>query len=207
MIESQLQPNNLTDERIIAAIQKIGREKYVPAALKDAAYIDEDIPVAEGRYLMEPVSFARLVQAAELLETDIVLDIACATGYSSAILGSLCRTVVGVEENQELARQAEQNLITDKIANANIFVSTHASGYAEQAPYNVIFIQGAVEKVPQELFEQLSEAGRLLGIVRNGVVGHAHVYKKINNVITDRILFDVSVPMLPGFESKSKFIF
>lgn len=207
MVESQLRPNSLTDDRIADAIAKVSRELFVPEEKRGVAYMDEDISVAAGRYLMEPITFARLVQAANLGSDDVVLDVACATGYSTAVLSYLCATVVGVEENQDLATKAQDLLTAVEIANADVLTAPHTQGYAKLAPYSAIFLQGAVTTVPQALFDQLEEGGRLLCVVRSQIIGQAHMYTKVNGRIADRVLFDASVPVLPGFEATSTFAF
>lgn len=207
MVDGQLRPNRLTDDRLQDAIERVLREDFVPKAMRGVAYMDEDIRVAEGRYLMEPVTFARLVQAADITEADSVLDVACATGYSTAVLSYLAGTVVGVEEDENLAKAAQDNLTTAEIANADVVQGSHKGGYAKQAPYTAIFVQGAVNEVPQALFDQLDEGGRLMAITRTGLVGHVHIYAKVKGYISDKVLFEASVPVLPGFETKTGFTF
>ena len=207
MIDSQLRPNRLTDDRVADAIKKVSREIFVPKDKRGVAYMDEDIHLGHGRYIMEPITFAKLVQVAQLAESDVVLDVACTTGYSTAVLSYLANTIVGVEENDELASQAQDNLTQAEIANADVLVANHAGGYPKQSPYSVIFIQGAVSEVPNSLFNQLDEGGRLLAVVRDGQVGRAHIYRRLRGRIADQVLFDASVPILPGFESVRKFEF
>jgi protein-L-isoaspartate(D-aspartate) O-methyltransferase len=207
MINSQLRPNRLTDDRVADAIEKVSREIFVPEDKRGVAYMDEDIHLGNGRYIMEPITFAKLVQVAQLSENDVVLDVACTTGYSTAVLSYLANTIVGVEENDELASQAQDNLTQSEIANADVLVASHAGGYPDQSPYSVIFIQGAVSEVPKSLLNQLGEGGRLLAVVRNGQVGQAHIYRSLRGRIADQVLFDASVPVLPGFEPADNFEF
>ena len=151
MVESQLRTNKVTDTRILEAFETVPRERFLPEGRSGVAYIDEDLPVAPGRYLMEPMILARLLQAAEIAPGDIVLDIGCASGYSCAILARLADTVVALEADEALSQQAETALQDLVIDNAVVVQGDLTQGYAKQAPYNVILLGGAVAAVPERL--------------------------------------------------------
>ena len=107
MVNNQLLTNKLRDDRIAQALLSVPRENFVPKTLRGVAYLDEDIALGSERILMEPMAFARILQAAEIASTDIVLDIACATGYSTAVLAQLAATVVGLETDEAAVAVAE----------------------------------------------------------------------------------------------------
>jgi len=207
MIDSQLRPNEVNDERIIAAVSAVPRERFVPKMKRSVAYVDEDIEVGEGRFLMEPRVFGRLLMAADVQPNDIVLDVGCATGYSSAVLAHLADAVVAVEENETLAAQAEKKLAEQDIMNVAVVTCSMCDGVAKQGPFDVIFIEGAVAEVPTTLTKQLKDGGRLVCVKLEGGVGRAHIVRKSEGTITEQSLFDADVMVLPGFEVKQAFVF
>jgi protein-L-isoaspartate(D-aspartate) O-methyltransferase len=213
MVDSQIRPNAVTDRRIIAALLEIPREQFVPAGRRALAYIDEDLPISEvraggaARYLMEPMAFARLVQLAGIRSDDVVLDIGCAPGYSTAVLAHIADSVVGLESDPELAETAEAALVELGVANAAIVTGPLPDGYASQAPYDVIVLEGAVETIPDALFAQLRDGGRLVAVVQDGPVGKAMLYRSFGGHVSSRMAFNVSVRMLPGFERPPAFAF
>jgi len=209
MVEGQIEPSAVTDPRIISAFLDVPREIFVPKALRPIAYVDEDLEVAPKRFLMEPAVFARLVQAAMIAENDVVLDIACATGYSSAVLARLAGTVVGLESDAAIAEQAGNTLNELGVDNAVAVVGPLTEGYARQGPYDVIIIEGAVEVVPETVQEQLAEGGRLLAVVDREprAMGKATMIMRRRGVLSSRVLFDAAVPLLPEFAVPRGFVF
>jgi protein-L-isoaspartate(D-aspartate) O-methyltransferase len=213
MVESQIRTNDVTDLDLIAAFLEVPRERFVPPAMRELAYIDEDITVKEGvaakdrRWLMEPMPFARLVQLAEISKTDLVLDVGCATGYSTAVLARLAESVVGLESDDDLAERAEKQLVELGVGNAAIVTGDLAGGYPSQGPYDVIILEGAVEQIPDELFSQLRDGGRLVAAVVSGPIGKATLYRSIGGDISARVAFDVNIERLPGFDKAPEFVF
>ncbi len=209
MVESQLRTNKVTNRRLIDAMDIVPRELFVPKPLAGVAYVDEDIMIAPGRYLMEPLVLARLLQAAEVSDQDVALDIACGTGYSSAVLGRLAGTVVGLEPDLNLAERASRILSESGGDNIIIVPGSVEEGYSRQGPYDVILLNGGVPFVPPPLMAQLAEGGRIVAVVRgvNEALGRATLWFKIHGEISHRVLFDASVPLLPGIEIETAFEF
>ncbi|MBI05739.1 MAG: protein-L-isoaspartate O-methyltransferase [Rhodospirillaceae bacterium] len=209
MVESQLRTNKVTNRRLIDAMDIVPRELFVPKPLAGVAYVDEDIMIAPGRYLMEPLVLARLLQAAEVSDQDVALDIACGTGYSSAVLGRLAGTVVGLEPDLNLAERASRILSETGGDNIIIVPGSVEEGYSRQGPYDVILLNGGVPFVPPPLMAQLAEGGRIVAVVRgvNEALGRATLWFKIHGEISHRVLFDASVPLLPGIEIETAFEF
>jgi len=210
MVDCQIRPNDVTNHDIIQAFLAVPRENFVSAAQKPLAYIDEDLPLASidsTRYLMEAMSMSKLIQLADIGRDDIVLDIGCATGYSSAVLSKLCTSVVAIESDGELAEQATQNLLELGCDNAVVAHAPLEKGLAGEGPYGVIFIGGAVDELPSGLTDQLKEGGRLVVVEGHGNAGVACLYTRDNGIIGRRLAFNCAVMPLPGFEKAAEFVF
>ena len=213
MVEGQLRPNKVTDSRVLAAMGSVPRELFVPSTLAGVAYLDESIPLVAGRSLMPPLVLARLLQAAEVLSGDRVLDLAPATGYSTLVLAALADGVVGVEPNALLHKQAEANIAKYAHAKAEILAGAPVEGCSTHAPFDVILVNGGVEFVPEYLFSQLAEGGRLVVVMRHYSpdiavhTGQARLYRKTEGEISWTALFDANVLPAPGFASPRGFSF
>ncbi len=208
MVESQIRPNRVSDPRLLEAFDSVPRERFVPEALQGIAYIDQDLEVAPGRYLMEPRVLARLLQAAAPQPEDIVLDIGCATGYSTGILAQLAATVVALEHQAELAELGNAVLNDLGTDNAIVVEGSLVEGYAKQAPYDVILIGGAVAEIPEAIAAQLAEGGRLATVVEEAPgLGRATLMENHAGILSQRALFDAGTPLLPGFEKAAGFVF
>ncbi len=210
MIDSQLRPNRVTDPLILAAMAELPRERFVPKSKQGTAYVDEDIEVAPGRFLMEPVVLARLLQALELTAETTVLNIGCATGYDAALLGRLVGSVVAVESDPVLAAQASEAINELAIDNVAVVAAPLNQGYAAQAPYDAIFMSGAVDEVPSALADELAPDGRLAAVIGGsepGILGRAHLYIRSGATLSGRPLFDAGSQMLPGFVREESFVF
>jgi len=207
MVESQIRTSDVTDLDIIRAFRLIKREQFVPKAQKALAYGDAHVDLGDGRLMIRPRDFAKMIQAADIMPSDVVLDIACGRGYSTAILAQLCETVVGLEVSEQAVEMATEQLVNADVANAAIVQGDLKSGAAEHGPFDVIFVNGAVSEVPKSWFDQLANNGRLVCLVQNGPVGQLRVYTKAGNVVGERIAFDAAAPVIPGFEAAPEFVF
>jgi len=208
MIESQLRPNKVIDERVLGAFAGIQRELFVPEHLRVVAYIDEDLPLGGGRYLMEPMVVARLLQVAAIERTDTVLIIGAGSGCEAALAAMLARSVIALEEDPDLARRARDALVEHSIASVRVVEGPLAQGYRPRAPYDVMLLCGAVADVPPEIDSQLAEGGRLLAIVKSASgIGRATLRTRTGGVVAGRVLFDAATPPLPGFSPKPAFVF
>lgn len=207
MIESQLRTNRVTDKNVLAAFEAVPRELFMPPPMGSIAYVDEDLELAPGRWLMEPMVLARLLQAAEVRPDDVALAVGCGTGYCCAILARLAGTVVAVESDPELAAQAARILSELSIDNVVFVEGQLSEGNPRQAPYDVILIDGGVEEVPEAIQRQLAEGGRLVTVKRRGPVGRAVLMINRGGVVSSRVLFDAAVPLLPGFAREPGFVF
>lgn len=208
MVSGQIRTNRVTDERLIEAMEEIPRELFVPHAKRGVAYVDEDVEIASGRYLMEPMVLARLVQEAEITANDMVLDVGCGTGYASAVMARLAGTVIALDVDESLASEAEKALSDVGADNAIVVTGVLADGFSQQAPYDVILVGGAVDHLPQALADQLAEAGRIVGVVHEpGTVGQATLWARHRGTLSSRSLFEASLPPLPGIVRPAQFEF
>jgi protein-L-isoaspartate(D-aspartate) O-methyltransferase len=208
MIDCQLRPNKVTDERILAAFARVQRELFVPEKLRGTAYVDEDLPLSRGRYLMEPMVAARLLQAAMPDRKDTALVVGAGVGYEAALLALLARSVVALENDAELARLGRAALVDHRIASASYVEEPLPAGHRQRAPYDVILFGGAVAEIPSEIAAQLSEGGRMAAVLRPGQgVGRATLTTRTGGVLAQRVIFDAATPLLPGFVPKPAFVF
>ncbi len=210
MVESQLRPNKVTDERILTLMEELPREWFVPEAARGVSYQDEDVVIATGRSLLEPMLLARMLQALRVQPTDRVLEIACGTGYGTAILAQLGGSVTAIDMDSSLLAAASANLRRLNLT-ARLTAAPFARGLPEEAPYDVIFIGGAVAEVPESWGAQLAEGGRMVVVVRkdSGVAqyGVAYLYEKKEGLLAVHPLFDAQTPYLPGMTPKPHFVF
>ncbi|NQV47442.1 MAG: protein-L-isoaspartate O-methyltransferase [Rhodospirillaceae bacterium] len=208
MVESQIKPNRVTDPLVIRALADLPREAFVPETLEGIAYVDEAIHIGSARYMMEPMVLARLLQAAEVEPDDVALVIGCGSGYEAAVMSALTTAVVALESDKGFFDESTATLAElgfDAIAVVD--GPDLARGYQRQAPYDVIFINGAIPEIPERIAGQLAEGGRLVAIVGNGSMGKGTLMTRFNGVLTSREVFDAGTPPLPGFEMAEAFSF
>ncbi|MGE0584096.1 MAG: protein-L-isoaspartate O-methyltransferase [Flavobacteriaceae bacterium] len=211
MVDSQLRPNAVTSRRLLAVMGEISREIFVPASKKPLAYIDADIEVADEagakRYLMSPMYFAKLVQLAGVGPSDLVLDVGCASGYSTAVLARLADAVVAIDGSTALVAAAADNLARLGIDNAAVVEADMAGGYPDEGPYDVIIFNGEIGEVPAAYASQLRQHGRLVAIVRQGPVGRGMIFRKAGSGLSGVAEFDAAAKPLPGFAKTPEFVF
>ncbi len=212
MVDCQLRTTDVTSAAVLQAMGSVPREKFVPAAIQTLAYIDDDVAISTGedgrkRHLMEPSPFAKLLQLAEISAGDVVLDVGLGTGYSSAVISLLAGSVIALECDGELAKSAMETLTELGYDSAVVVDGPLREGYASEAPFDVVFLNGAIEDVPDELASQLKDDGRIVGVLGGGNTGKATVWTKKNGALTARHVFNTSVPPLPGFQREAAFEF
>ena len=208
MVEGQIRTNKVIDRRIIDALFEIPREEFLPAGLSATAYVDVDLPIGGGRFAMEPMVLARLVQAAEVRSGDHVLDLGAGGGYASALLARLAGHVVAVENESALATLARQALAKNGASQVQVVEGGFSDLAKQRGPFDVILINGAVAEIPAAATDRLEEGGRLVTVLRDGRgVGNAVLIKKMLGVLSQRVLFDAATPFLPAFEPVESFVF
>jgi protein-L-isoaspartate(D-aspartate) O-methyltransferase len=184
----------------------IPREVFVPAERREAAYVGENLAIAPGRVVLEARTLAKLLDALDVQPGELVLDLGCGLGYSSAVIARLADAVVAVEEDEMLAAEAQRRLSEEGVDNAAVVVGPLALGDARHAPFDVITIQGGVEVVPAAILDQLKDGGRIGAVFMEGALGVARIGYKIDGVVTWRQAFNATAPVLPGFAAARGFV-
>jgi protein-L-isoaspartate(D-aspartate) O-methyltransferase len=211
MVDNQIRTTDVTSHSVLTAFVAVPREAFVPEKSKVLAYVDNDVeicPAAAGklaRFLMQPSPLAKLLQLAEIGKDDVVLEIGCGTGYVSALLSLLAGSVVAVEEDEDLAAAAKANLV--EYPNVSVVTGPLGMGSAAGAPYDLIFVSGAVEEVPQALLSQLRDGGRLVTVQGYGGSARAKVFVGERGAVSENVFFNASVKPLPGFAKAREFVF
>lgn len=208
MILGQVRTNDVQDLGVIGAMETLPREAFVPKDQQHLAYADAFVPVKANRFLLDPRTLAKLLQAARIAPDERVLDIAPGTGYSTAVLCQLSRDVVALEEDADLAKQASAVLArTPKIGHLFGAVGPHKAGHKDKGPYDVILVNGAVSSPSEAWGQQLKPGGRMLVVVNQGPVGKARLYVQDGGILAGRDVFEATVPLLPGFSAVREFAF
>lgn len=207
MIESQLRPAGIADDALLEIMARVPRERFVPEPFQKIAYVDEDLPIGGGRFIMEPLALAGMIQAAEIRPSDIVLDIASGTGYGAVILSHLGGTVFALESDAALAGPAGElygDLAPDNVVPLD---GPLAEGCAEHAPFDVIVIEGAVERTPEAIVKQLGDGGRLVAVVLERGIGRLTVIRRNGEHFSRRAVRDANIPALDAFRRPPEFVF
>jgi protein-L-isoaspartate(D-aspartate) O-methyltransferase len=205
MVDGQVRTADVTDLRLLAAMGDVPRERFVPAGKAELSYLDLDLPAGDSRFLLKPMVLAKLIQLADIAPTDHVLDVGCATGYSSALLAQLAGSVVALEQDRALVRAAEQALAAR--SNVKVVMGPLTAGWPVAGPYDVILMQGATEIVPATLLRQLKNGGRLSCIIGPGPQRKVMLYRNTDGDLSGRPMFDAAAPVLPGFKQAPSFVF
>jgi protein-L-isoaspartate(D-aspartate) O-methyltransferase len=211
MVDGQVRTSDVTDSRIIDAMMELPREAFVPENKRALAYLDLDLDVSEGgaakRFLIKPVVTGKLLQAAEIKPTDTVLVAGCATGYVAALASKLAGQVTAIESDPSLAAKAKEVLAQLGLGNVTVRAADAAEGDPAGAPDEVLFLNGATEIVPDRLYSQLREGGRLVGVFAMTQPPRATIVTRSHGDFGNRALFDATVPVLPGLQRLPAFVF
>jgi protein-L-isoaspartate(D-aspartate) O-methyltransferase len=211
MVDGQVRPSDVTDIRVIDAMLAVPREAFVPQNQRAMAYLDLDLDVSEGasakRFLIKPVVIAKMLQAAEITDTDNVLVVGCATGYAAAVAAKLAGRVTATESDSSLAAKARDILAQLGLTNVTVREAAAADGDPANAPYDVIVLDGATETTPDRLYAQLRNGGRLVGVFATTRPPRATIVTRSHDDFGNRALFDAVVPVLPGLERLPAFVF
>ncbi|MFU1478097.1 protein-L-isoaspartate O-methyltransferase family protein [Roseovarius sp. C7] len=205
MVDTQVRPSDVTKFPIIDAMLSVPRKSFVPAALREAAYMGENVSLGGNRVVLEPRTLAKMLDALDITGDELVLDIGCGLGYSSAVMARMAEAVIAVEEDASLAEEAQSLLLDFGADNVIVHGGPLVDGAAEHGPYDVITLQGAVAHLPETLLDQLKEGGRIACLFEEGALGVVRVGYKIDGQVNWRDAFNAGAPVLPGFESHAAF--
>lgn len=205
MVDTQVRPSDVTKFPIIDAMLSVPRELYVPADKREAAYVGENLSLGGNRVILEPRTFAKMLDALDIQPDEVVLDLGCGLGYSTAVLARLAEFVVAVEEDETRADEAQAALSENGVDNAAVTTGPLADGAAKSGPYDVIIVEGAVEHLPPALLDQLQDGGRICVLFAEGALGTVRVGYKIDGRMNWRYAFNAGAPVLSGFEKHSAF--
>jgi protein-L-isoaspartate(D-aspartate) O-methyltransferase len=208
MVENQIRANRISDPRVIQALAETPREAFLPKPLHGLAYMDEDVPLGGGRFLIEPLVLARLLQAADISSSDVVLAVGDASGWASAVISKLASTVVALESESDMASRAAPVLSQMGCDNVAVVRGPLDGGFPAQGPYDAIVFVGAVADIPVAFGRQLADKGRMVAVIRSGA-GGGHVVRVVRagDTFGRWRLFDAATPYLPGFSPKTGFCF
>lgn len=205
MVDTQVRPNDVTRFPVIEAMLAVPMEDFVPASRRAVAYSGENLDLGRGRVLLEPRTLGKMIDMLDLQPGNLVLDLGCGYGYSSALIARMVQAVVAIEDDGEMAPEAERRLNEAGIFNVAVLNAPLAQGAPKQAPYDAILIGGGVEEVPPAILAQLKEGGRIAALFLEGALGVVRIGHCINGRVNWRHGFNALAPLLPGFRRERGF--
>ncbi len=205
MVDTQVRPSDVTKFPIIEAMLTVQREAFLPEALREAAYAGDCIELGSGRVMLEPRTLAKMLDALDISNDELVLDIGCTYGYSSAVVARMAQAVVAVEEDEAMAEEAQSELSQAGVDNVIVHIGPLTDGAAEHGPYDAIIVQGGVQDLPEKILEQLKDGGRIACLFMENNLGVVRLGYKTGDVVSWRFAFNASAPVLPGFKKEAVF--
>lgn len=205
MVDTQVRPQDVTKFPIIEAMLAVPREIYVPSQLREAAYMGENLDLGAGRVMLEARTLAKMLDALDIQPGEVVLDLGCGLGYSTAVIARLADAVVAVEEDEAQAAEAQRLLAAEGVDNAAVVTGPVAAGSAKHGPYDVITLQGGVEDLPEALLAQLKDGGRIAALMMQGGVGAVKIGHKTGGKMVWRFAFNAAAPVMAGFTTRHAF--
>ena len=207
MVDGQIKPINGMNGDLLSIFYSLDRLDFMPEALKKMSYMEKNHILDKNRTILKPELVARIVLSIDLKQNENVLILGCSTSYLTAVLSYQAETVIAVEESEDLLDNAEKAIKKYNINNVVFFKNEIIKGYQKQSPFNVIIIEGAIESVPYNIFNQLDDGGRLFAIISEEGICSAKLYKKNDQKFTELQLFNCTLPSLDIFKSKNSFSF
>lgn len=205
MVDTQVRPSDVTKYPIIEAMLSVPRERFVPDEKRASAYVGEHVDLQNGRVVLDPRVLAKMLDALDIQKDELVLDLGCGLGYSSAVIARMAEAVIAVEEDEALAAEAASALLDNGSDNVVLETGAIAAGASQHGPYDVVILQGGVEEMPSGILDQVKENGRICAIFLDGALGTVRIGYKIDGDITWRMSFNATAPVLPGYEKRATF--
>lgn len=200
MVDTQVRPSDVTKFPIIEAMLRIPREDFVPAAQREAAYLGENLNIGAGRVMLEPRTLAKMLDVLAIANDELVLEVGSGRGYSAAVIAHMAEAVVAVEDDDDMIAEAQDALTAVGADNVVLHSGPLAGGAPQHGPYDAIVIQGGVAELPDDLLAQLKEGGRIVCLFQDGSLGEVRLGYKRDGIVSWRMVFNASAPILPGFE-------
>jgi protein-L-isoaspartate(D-aspartate) O-methyltransferase len=205
MVDTQVRPSDVTKFPIIDAMLHVPREEFVPANRREAAYMGENIDLDDGRVILEPRTLAKMLDVMDISRDELVLDVGCTYGYSSAVIARMAEAVIALEDDETLAQEAQGTLSDQHADNVMVHTGPLTDGAKEHAPFDAIMVQGGVMTIPDSLLDQLKDGGRVCAVFMDGPLGEVKIGYKIDGQISWRRAFNAGAPVLTGFEKQADF--
>lgn len=205
MVDTQIRPSDVTKFPIIKAMLSVPRETFVPADKQEAAYLGDNIDLGQGRVVLDPRTFAKMLDVVDIQPDELVLDLGAGTGYSSAVLAQLAEAVIALEEDEALVADIQSALSDVGADNVVVQEGPLAEGAGEFGPFDAILVEGAVEQMPEAITDQLKEGGRIVALFQEGRLGTVRIGYRIDGQMTWRFAFNAGAPVLPGFQRHQAF--
>jgi protein-L-isoaspartate(D-aspartate) O-methyltransferase len=205
MVDTQIRPSDVTKYTVIEAMLSVPREAFVPSAKRDAAYVGEHVALEDGRVVLDPRVLAKMLDELDIQNNELVLDIGAGLGYSAAVMARMAEAVIALESDESRAEDAQTTLSEQGVDNAIVHVGPLTEGAAEHGPYDCVVLQGAVERLPDDILAQVKEGGRIAVLFVDGALGVVRIGYKIDGEMNWRFAFNASAPVLPGFEKSRAF--
>ena len=206
MVDTQVRPQDVTKFNIIEAMLTVEREMYLPEALRNVAYVGENVMLDGGRVVLEPRTMGKMLDALNVQRTELVLDLGCGLGYSAALFAHLAEAVVAMEDIEGMAEDAQSTLSGQGVDNVAVIEGALADGSAKHGPYDVICIEGGVEEISSALTDQLKDGGRIAAIFMDGALGECRIGHKLDGKMNWRMAFNATAPVLSGFTKLPGFV-
>lgn len=205
MVDTQVRPSDVTKLPIIEAMLAIPRERFVPGAMAEAAYVGENLALGGGRVLLDARTLAKMLDALDIRRDQLVLDVAPATGYSSAVIARMAEAVVAIEPDAAFADEAEAAFEAIGATNVCLERGEAAAGAPAHGPYDAMIVQGGIEVFPDALKDQLKDGGHVAALFLVGPLGVVRIGVRHGDGILWRDAFNAAAPLLPGFAAESAF--
>lgn len=205
MVDTQIRPSDVTKYTVIEAMLAVPREAFVPNGKREAAYVGENVEIDSRRVVMDPRTLAKMLDALDIQNDELVLDIGSGLGYSAAVMARMAEAVIAVEDDETRANEAQSVLSEHGVDNAIVHRAALCDGATEHGPYDVIVLQGGVEHLPDAILAQLKEGGRIAVLFVEAALGVVRIGYKIDGELNWRFAFNAGAPVLPGFEKHHAF--
>jgi len=206
MVDTQVRPSGVTRGEIVDAMSSVPRELFLPESLIYFSYVEDSIQLRSNRFLVDPRTLAKLLEAAKIKKNELVLVVASGCGYSSAVVGFLGEAVIALESDKDFIVESDESLTKAGIDNVIVVHGALELGAPQHGPYDVIIVEGSVDEIPAPLIDQIKDKGRILTFFKHGTICQAKLGIKSEGVISWRVCFSCYVLQLKELRTKEVFV-